>query len=218
MKYTAKSIKDIKNDERYTHSQTIGVFADDKQIGEYQRNYSTLMNTFHAFKSRGKDLALYSKRYDLTRIMSLPDCIDIGGEESTPHGFCPVDFYVPSYVIHEDRYLDKDKKEVVFQFWNFDGEDEHIDEGKVISEQLSTPFGFVAGCLWGDDTSWKVQYLDLKDAASGKLIRDDRFGYVELAHNQTLREAVRMRDFDEIGSFNINISTRFSTKKKDKDE
>jgi len=28
-------------------------------------------------------------------------------------------------------------------------------------------FGFIWGCVWGDDASWKVQYLDLsRDPAS----------------------------------------------------
>lgn len=37
------------------------------------------------------------------------------------------------------------------------------------------------GCYWGDDTSWKVQYLDLSRVQQGIISRDDRFGYVELA-------------------------------------
>jgi hypothetical protein len=42
-------------------------------------------------------------------------------------------------------------------------------------------FGFVWGCVWGDDTSWKVQYLDLSRVQQGEIKRDERFGYVELA-------------------------------------
>jgi hypothetical protein len=38
----------------------------------------------------------------------------------------------------------------------------------------------VAGCVWGDDTSWKVQYLDLSRARQGIVTRDDRLGYIEL--------------------------------------
>ena len=37
------------------------------------------------------------------------------------------------------------------------------------------------GCIWGDDTSWKVQHLDLSRITEGTLVRDDRFGYVALA-------------------------------------
>jgi hypothetical protein len=42
-------------------------------------------------------------------------------------------------------------------------------------------FGFVWGCLWGDDSSWKVQYLDLSDIRHGQIRREERFGYLRLA-------------------------------------
>jgi hypothetical protein len=42
-------------------------------------------------------------------------------------------------------------------------------------------FGFVWGCHWGDDSSWKVQYLDLSQVQQGVIRREERFGYVELA-------------------------------------
>ena len=50
--------------------------------------------------------------------------------------------------------------------------------------------GFVAGCVWGDDSSWKIQYLDLSKADEGILKRDERFGYIELPHKMTLQEAI----------------------------
>lgn len=51
-------------------------------------------------------------------------------------------------------------------------------------------FGLVAGCFWGDDSSWKVQYLDLTNASAGSVVRDDRFGYVELPDDLSLDDAV----------------------------
>jgi hypothetical protein len=39
----------------------------------------------------------------------------------------------------------------------------------------------VWGCIWGDDSSWKVQYLDLSRIQDGLINRDERFGYIELA-------------------------------------
>jgi hypothetical protein len=44
-------------------------------------------------------------------------------------------------------------------------------------------FGFVWGCYWGDDSSWKVQYLDLSQVQQGVIKRQERFGYIELAAN-----------------------------------
>jgi hypothetical protein len=55
------------------------------------------------------------------------------------------------------------------EFWNSD------------HEWPSGDFGFVWGCVWGDDSSWKVQYLDLSDVRNGAIRRDERFGYVQLA-------------------------------------
>src|SRR5207247_7723491 len=64
-----------------------------------------------------------------------------------------------------------------------------------VSPLIYYPFGFVAGCIWGDDSSWKIQYLDLLKAESGVLKRDDRFGYIALPNSMTLDQAVDLMDF-----------------------
>ena len=68
------------------------------KIGEYLRNYSSFYNTFHPFVQNGKEYALYSKDYTATRVMELPSCQDIAGEDRNSFGFCPIDFYVPDEV------------------------------------------------------------------------------------------------------------------------
>lgn len=40
-------------------------------------------------------------------------------------------------------------------------------------------YGFVSGCVWGDDGSWKVQIIDL-DIENGKFTRSERMGYIPL--------------------------------------
>lgn len=62
---------------------------------------------------------------------------------------------------------------------------------------LPPQHAFVAGCHWGDDTSWKIQYIDVSRIDEGIIKRDDRFGYIELPTNLTLKEAIVMRDYDE---------------------
>jgi hypothetical protein len=52
-------------------------------------------------------------------------------------------------------------------------------------------FGFVSGCYWGDDSSWKIQYLDLSQIENGIIKREDRFGYIELPPNLTLKQAIQ---------------------------
>lgn len=128
-------------------------------LGSYARNYSAFYDTFCPFTKGGKDFALYSPTYTATRVIELPSCRDLGGEEPASHGFCPVDYFVPV-------------------------DDETGEAGDL---------GFVAGCTWGDDTSWKIQALDLSKADAGVITRDERFGYLELPEGKRLSEVIAVR-------------------------
>lgn len=98
--YLAKEIEEISNGPNVGSSIRVGVFIVEdgleRQIGTYVRNYSILFDTFFPFEKNGKELALYSPDYTVTRLMELPACVDIGGEEPASNGFCPTGFYVPS--------------------------------------------------------------------------------------------------------------------------
>jgi hypothetical protein len=88
----------------------------------------------------------------------------IAAEPVSSAGFCPVGFYVPDWWdLHDESVIPGS------EYWNAD------------CEWPSGEFGFVWGCVWGDDSSWKVQHLDLTGIQSGAIRRDERFGYVELA-------------------------------------
>lgn len=54
------------------------------------------------------------------------------------------------------------------------------------------PFAFIAGCLWGDDTSWKVELVDLRRVGEGIIERSARFGHVELPHKRPLAECIEV--------------------------
>lgn len=129
-----------------------------EQIGEFKRNYSCLYDTWEPFEQDGKFYALCSRDYTATAVMALPECEIIA--EETPHGFgfCPTGFFVPTEM---KSYIDDDEPEPLLEEW----------QGK---------FGFVCGCIWGDDTNWKIEFLDLSEINQGKITRDHRFGYVEL--------------------------------------
>jgi len=130
------------------------------KIGSYERNHSGwCADTFSPFMQRGRWFALYASDYTATRVMELPSCKDLGGEEPASHGFCPIDYYVP------------------------------YDHPDVVAAGHAGQFGFIAGCLWGDDSSWKIQYLDLSDASSGTVVRKEMFGYVAMPSN-----ALRLKD------------------------
>jgi len=64
-----------------------------------------------------------------------------------------------------------------------------------VSPLLYYPFGFIAGCQWGDDSSWKIQFVDLEAVEQGIIKRDERFGYIALPNSLTLKQAVGMTDY-----------------------
>jgi hypothetical protein len=91
-----------------------------------------------------------------------------GREEPSGNGFCPVEYHVPC-----------------------------PDDGDTTDETgLYVECGFVAGCVWGDDSSWKIQYLDLSQVARGIVKRDERFGYIKLPVNMSLASAISTPTYD----------------------
>jgi hypothetical protein len=133
------------------------------RICEYDRNYG-MLETFEPFRQGNRLLALISRDYTTTGVLDLVSGEIVAEETASGSGFCPVGFYVPDWWDVHDG-------------WTFPGS-EYWDEDK---EWPTGDFGFVWGCVWGDDSSWKVQYLDLRRVQEGVIARDDRFGYVRLA-------------------------------------
>ncbi|HMP81757.1 MAG TPA: hypothetical protein PKA41_03510 [Verrucomicrobiota bacterium] len=136
-----------------------------EQICEFERNYS-LLQTFEPFRQGGREFALISRSYTKTAVLDLASGQVIAEEtEGSPGaGFCPVGFYVPDWWdIHDGSIIPGS------HHWNSD------------KEWPRGTFGFVWGCHWGDDSSWKIQYLDLRSVEAGVIKREERFGYVELA-------------------------------------
>lgn len=136
-----------------------------ERVGEYLRSYS-MLSTFEPFRQGDRELALISREYTKTAVLDLASGEVIAEEtESSPGaGFCPVGFYVPDWWdINDDSIIPGS------EHWNGD------------REWPTGAFGFVWGCYWGDDSSWKVQHLNLSRVQEGIITRDDRFGYVELA-------------------------------------
>jgi hypothetical protein len=164
----------------------IAIFDGDAEIGSYTRNYPAFGEpTFEPFELGGTWYALYAPDYTSTRIMRLPDCQHLGGEEAAAHGFCPVEFFVPRYrtVVRTDRETGRESEE-----WWFEsqGEERPGDDSTVrlydlaYGPWLSLDIGFVAGCHWGDDNTWKLEVIDLSRAAEGIVSRSARFGHLQL--------------------------------------
>jgi hypothetical protein len=139
-----------------------------EKICEYERNYS-LLQTFEPFRQGGREFALISRDYTRTAVLDLASGSVIAEEHDEPGaptggGFCPVGFYVPDWWDVNDGSVIPGS-----EYWDAD------------YEWPTGNFGFVWGCIWGDDGSWKVQYLDLSRVREGVVRREERFGYVELA-------------------------------------
>lgn len=141
-----------------------------EKLHEYVRTYA-MLQTFEPFRQGGRELALISRDYTKTAVLDLVSGEVIAEETdtlyangSTGAGFCPVGFYVPDW-------------------WDLhDGSKIPGSETWTQADEWPTgDFGFVWGCYWGDDSSWKVQYLDLSRVQQGVIRREERFGYVELA-------------------------------------
>ncbi len=195
---------EVTRPENQWGSALVRIFDGDTQIGEYSRNHPGWADTtFEPFELGGQWFALYSREYTATRVMSLPDCRDLGGEENDPGGFCPVEFYVPRYKeawtanprLGLERRLD---------WWFESWAESHSEEEKHangfehrIGPWRSLAVGFVAGCIWGDDSSWKLQAIDLEKAADGIIERTERFGYLPLASGVPLSDCVSLQRYDE---------------------
>jgi hypothetical protein len=147
-----------------------------KKVCSYRRNHHSYgMTTWFPFSRGTRDLALYSRDYTSTRIMELPSGKDIGGEDPDANGFCPVELYVPEMEVWKSQPRKDDPKEKEF-----------------FAESRECDIALVAGCIWGDDSSWKIQCFDLSQVESGIIRRDERFGYLELARGASLAETARI--------------------------
>jgi len=216
--YFVKVIGEIESQPGAGLGFRVGVFRSEgeseEKVGEYSRNYRHLYKTFYQFRKNEKDYALYSPSYSVSRVMELPSCKDIGGEEPSPDAFCPVDYYVPCYIEREwTKGSPVGQKYVVNE-----PSAENLIESEVCkpaSPVLYYPFGFVAGCIWGDESSMKIQYLDLGQVEAGIIKRDERFGYIKMPDKLTLKDSIDLADYncdssEEDGySIIISIQQRF---------
>ncbi len=171
----------------------VDVLDGDRVVAAYDRNHS-MYDTFEPFRQDDREFALIAPHYTATSVLDLATGEIVAGEEPSPDGFCPVGFYVPDWWDIHDGSVQPGSL-----YWSGDMEWPRGD------------FGFVWGCLWGDDSSWKVQYLDLSRVQQGELVRDERFGYVELATHPKLsaREFIRCSSHEGQLQVTFSVLQRF---------
>jgi hypothetical protein len=192
------SLQSVQNSPGTWNSTKVSIFRDDKLIGEYLRNYSSFgAKTFYPFRVNNEWYSLYSANYTTTRVMKLHEdrIEDWCGEDPHSAGFCPTEIYVPQY-IHSKHSMNIQGKSDTYDIFYVDC-DMNADEfsSEIKSDDFVSlnycNFGFLCGCIWGDDTSWKLRYIDLSRIPEKQLIITDKFGYWELP-DLPLQECIRM--------------------------
>lgn len=189
-RFTVKTDK-IETSGNCWNKLLVSIYDNENKIGEYERNYPSFYNTFVPFKRNNKYYTLYSKRYNETRIMSLPECKDLCGV--TP-GFCPVSYAVPF-----EEYSVIDESKTVY------------DSEWFKSVEHKPNFVFVSGCVWGDDVGgWKLQLINLKNLEEGIIEQIEPFGYIEMwGSAKDLSDMIDIEDYSTDYTYiNIAVHTR----------
>lgn len=127
---------DEQNNNGWGH-QVVGVYRGGEKVCEFKRNYPAYgVETFAPFRRGESWYALYSPHYTALRVMELPSGRDVGGEDPSAHGFCPMQVHVPRYQLVE--YIQGKL--------TMEEDEECFDEGR---ETFTASFALVAGCVWG---------------------------------------------------------------------
>lgn len=192
----------------------VKVFDSGDLIFEYTRNYS-MLKTFEPFRVwdevglEWRNFALVSPNYTATSLLDLDKRKLLGNDPPPPMplsiattynekylkegnepykegdpwhsvGFCPMEFYVPDFL---DFYDEQDMQEF------------HTDytkkEMKIFLSRRN--FGFVGGCIWGDDSSMKVRSVDLTKVLDGQVKTEEKFGYTAIS--KSLQDSISVENY-----------------------
>ena len=195
------SCENVTNGPNQWNSTKFSIYNKDLLIGQYIYNYEDkTAKTFYPFIANGEWYALYSAHYTATRVMKLHDdrIEDWCGDNPSGNGFCPVEFYVPRYRL--GSFANIDGSEVSFCVHEneeeFDTHSTVDSDGDKLGPVEYCKFGFVSGCMWGDDTCWKIRYIDLSKVADKELIITEKFGYAMQPNNMNLKQCICMDDWE----------------------
>lgn len=193
------SCEPVQNRPGTWNSTKVSIYWGEEKIGEYLRNYSShAAATFYPFMQDGQWFALYSAEYTALRVMKLHNTSieDWCGDSASSNGFCPVEVYIPKYHTMTYSYTqDGVEKEFEYVSADCDVEDTEFAANRKEAGYKHTTyctFAFMCGCVWGDDTSWKIRYIDLTEIKNKKLIITEKFGYWEMPDSLTLKQCVSL--------------------------
>lgn len=188
--FTLKSVKYPGDQPGHWPTSALLIYRGSTLLGGYRRLYpSHAKETFMPFYWAGKWYALYSANYTCTRVLRLnADSLeDWCGEEPAGTGFCPTSFYTPR--MFEAMFGDSSIT-CLESSTSYASHAEFLADADDHGGQVSYPgFGFLCGCVWGDDSDWKLRYVDYSKVAEKVLVIDERFGYHPLP-NRPLAECI----------------------------
>lgn len=155
------------------------ILRDGNVIGAFRYGYSGgIQHIFCPFQYKEQWYCLYATSYMALSLGRLTDKLE--HIDSTADEFCPVEAAVPFHYFNHagwERSGSDSDKEYIFHSYEWDA-----DYGEPHEFAGWADFGFFCGCHWGDDTSYKLRFIDLRAIAEGKLLIDDKpLGYFDMA-------------------------------------
>ncbi len=201
--------------------QTVAIYdiEDRNVVGSYERNYHSFgEETFAPFRRGDNWFALYSRSYVAISVMELPSCKYLGGEDEVDScGFCPVEIWVPTYQIEVEAAMPPEElKKYPKENWHWLSVDRYSKEynrdlWEPDKEVFHENFAFIAGCVWGDDSSWKIEVRDISRAHEGIIKPINGWGYYPMAYQvNDLRQAIRLYNFEGTDNVGINMAVQKS--------
>jgi len=174
---------------------------------QFDRNYNHMKGkVFYPFKKDNVWYALYSTRYTATRVVNLDTGLDVCGEDPSGFGFCPVEFYVPLIRKYKIKLDEPDKD---YLDYTVDAKNDSIESHRkdtILESETYNDLGFVAGCIWGDDSTWKIEALDLSQVPN-KITRIQPFGYSTLPDANDLKESITIVPrWEDRGDYYIKLT------------
>lgn len=153
-------------------------------IGSFNYGYhGHIEDIFCPFIHHGKWYATYSTKYTALSIASLGKTFEhVWSDDGGSYGFCPVEAAVPKIIkrniVDHGPYIDV--------YWDINL-DEYGD--RHLYELMDSPVCFYSGCVWGDDSSWKLQLLNISRLHEGVITKEHVVGHFELP-DQPLRDCL----------------------------
>jgi hypothetical protein len=169
----------------------------DNQVVSFEYNYSSgIKDIFQPFMSSdGKWYCLYTEKYTQLSLARLDGGFEhLDSTTGGSDGFCPVECAIPWELKYENKYIEDPAHKTCYDY-SFDPIElmsEYEDGTEESGHLRHTDFGFYCGCVWGDDTSWKLKFLDLRQVPEGKLLVDEAaLGYHPLPRGLSIKKAVQ---------------------------